>query len=575
MPAYLDAMLAAHASGRAGRSIHLGYWPPGQTCEPDDFAAAQARLDDLIIDAAALGDGLAVLDVACGLGGLLATLDTRFRGMELTGVNHDPRQLDACHRVRPRPDTILRWVEADACRLPFADASFDRVLCVEAMFHFRSRDAFLREAFRVLRPDGRLVVTDILLEPPADDGAARAVHADLLAAYGPWPEPWLSVGHLGGRFAAAGFADVSLADLTAATLPSYRFLLPDGGDPAAGSRGLPSDDPLGRSLAALHRLHAGGNPAAGGNLLSGGSLIYGCASGRRPGAETAAERLVRAAAGLGTPLFRERSLRIAPSGVGGERFLLSLAKPAIPGDAAARLAATWRDLGMPAECLAAALEHLPAAQHVHFGYEGGPGPARYKVYLEFAPHVAAGPGLLHVAFKWDPAGVAPPAVTRYLLHPTADRAGILGLLARLHDGGAAHPGFSLLTTVIDRALGRCAAADIQVLEVVEDGGRRSYDVNVSDAHVKVGDVRQELVALGSAVGADAAAVAAAIAARAGDRLGHVAGGVHRDGLGFVTIYHGAAPWPPEGDTSPRPAPGVKEGPCVRGAGIGGFTGLPE
>ena len=568
-------MIAAHASGRAGRSIHLGYWPPGQTCEPDDFAAAQARLDDLIIDAAALGDGLAVLDVACGLGGLLATLDTRFRGMELTGVNHDPRQLDACHRVRPRPDTILRWVEADACRLPFADASFDRVLCVEAMFHFRSRDAFLREAFRVLRPDGRLVVTDILLEPPADDGAARAVHADLLAAYGPWPEPWLSVGHLGGRFAAAGFADVSLADLTAATLPSYRFLLPDGGDPAAGSRGLRSDDPLGRSLTALHRLHTGGNPASGGNLLSGGSLIYGCASGRRPGAETAAERLVRAAAGLGTPLFRERSLRIAPSGVGGERFLLSLAKPAIPGDAAARLAATWRDLGMPAECLAAALEHLPAAQHVHFGYEGGPGPARYKVYLEFAPHVAAGPGLLHVAFKWDPAGVAPPAVTRYLLHPTADRAGILGLLARLHDGGAAHPGFSLLTTVIDRALGRCAAADIQVLEVVEDGGRRSYDVNVSDAHVKVGDVRQELVALGSAVGADAAAVAAAIAARAGDRLGHVAGGVHRDGLGFVTIYHGAAPWPPEGDTSPRPAPGVKEGPCVRGAGIGGFTGLPE
>lgn len=534
VPAYLDAMLAAHASGRAGRSIHLGYWPPGQTCEPDNFASAQARLDDVVIEAAALTDGLAVLDVACGLGGLLAALDARFRGLELTGVNHDPRQLDACHRVRPRPDTILRWVEADACRLPFADGSFDRVFCVEAMFHFRSREAFLREAFRVLRPDGRLVVTDILLTPPADAAAARAVHVDLLAAYGPWPEPWSSPGLLGGQFAAAGFADIALADLTAATLPSYRFLLPGGGDCSApaGAETHNPHDPLGRSLATLHRLHVSG------------VLIYGCGSGRRPAAETAAERLVRTAAALGAPMLHERSLRIAAAGVGGERFLLSLPKPAIPDNAADRLAAAWRDLGMPAECLAAALESLPAARHVHFGHEAGPGPARHKTYLEFVPDVAAGTGLLHLAFKWDPAGAAPPAVTRYLLHAPAERAGILALLASLHEGGTTHPGYAPLVDLIDRALTRMPADAVQVLEVVEEGARRSYDVNVSDAHLTVGDVRHELEALGGAVGAAAAAVTAALAARSSERLGHVAGGVHRDGREFVTIYHGAGPWPP-------------------------------
>jgi len=552
-------MLAAHAAGRAGRSIHLGVWPPGERddradghapARAADFAAAQARLDDLVIESARLADGLAVLDVACGLGGLVVALAARYRGLELTGVNLDPRQLDACHRLRPRPDTILRWVEADACRLPFADASFDRVFCIEAMFHFRSRAAFLREAFRVLKPDGRLVVTDILLDLPADPALARAVHADLLAAYGPWPEPWSSPSLLASQFAAAGFAGIAVADLTAATLPSYRFLLPDVGRPA-GAEGPPCD-PLGRSLAALHGLHVGGG------------LYYGCASGRRPAVETAAERLVRTAAALGAPLLHERSLRITAAGIGGDRFLVSLPLAAIPGDAAARVAAAWRDLGMPAECLAAALETLPAARHLHFGSEGGPGPARFKAYLEFAPQVSpdVAPGtptgtlwLLHLAFKWDPSGVAPPAVTRYLLHPAADRAGILALLAGFSDGGdgngrgPGHPAFAPLAALVDRALARMPAADVQVLEVVEEEGRRSYDVNVSDALLTVGDVRHHIEALGRAVGADGAAVAAALAARADDRLGHVAGGVHRDGRSFVTIYHGAGPWPP-------PPPGV-------------------
>lgn len=541
VPLYLDAMLAALASGRVGRSIHLGVWTPGGADDhADDFAAAQARLDDVVIETALLTDGLAVLDVACGLGGLLATIDARHRRMDLTGVNHDPRQLDACHRIRPRSDTILRWVEADACRLPFPDASFDRVFCVEAMFHFRSRGAFLSEAFRLLRPDGRIVVSDILLAPPADEVAARVVHTDLLAAYGPWPQPWSSPSLLGSQFAAAGFDDIAITDLTAATLPSYRFLLPDGdARPQGHDEALPRG-PLGRSLTALHRLHCGGN------------LSYVCVSARRPATETVAERLVRTAAALGAPLLHERSLRITATGIGGERFLLSLPKQAIAGDAAARVAAAWRQLGMPAECLAAALETLPVARHLHFGYEGGPGPARFKVYLELAPPDIPGdraraPGLLHVAFKWDPSDVAPPAVTRYFLHPQSDRAGILALLAGFHDGGdgsPAHPAIRAIEGLIDRVLARMPAADVQILEVVEEGGRRSYDLNVSDARLTVGDVRNELEALGRAAGAGASEVADAIAARSAERLGHVAGGVHRDGAAFVTIYHGAGPWPP-------------------------------
>jgi MPBQ/MSBQ methyltransferase len=233
LPAYLDGLIAAYRAGQTGRSLHLGYWdrPPdlAKPCMPGEFAAAQARLTERVIELVALRPGRRVLDVGCGFGGTLAEIGRRSTPVALIGLNIDRRQLELCRSITPRAGSTLALVEADACALPFAPATFDYLFCVEALFHFQSRQLFLAEAARLLHPGGTLLVSDILLRDP---GTAAPWHSGTMTTairgdYGPWPELWVEASRLQRWAAAEGFDLTSSQDWTAETLPSHRTTAPD------------------------------------------------------------------------------------------------------------------------------------------------------------------------------------------------------------------------------------------------------------------------------------------------------------------------------------------------------------
>jgi MPBQ/MSBQ methyltransferase len=200
---------------------NVGDWSRGARSLPEACAHLVERHLDLLADP----PPERLLDIGCGLGAGTVLAARRFPGSRVLGVNLSAAQLARARRRRPGP----RYLAMDAARLAVASGSVDRVMAVEAAFHFHPRTAFLAEAHRVLAPGGAVVLSDILFTggPWVGAWSVPAVNfvADL-AAY--------------GRICrAAGLTVEILEDLTAVTWEGFRQHLGQ-----AGLTGLAED--LGR-----------------------------------------------------------------------------------------------------------------------------------------------------------------------------------------------------------------------------------------------------------------------------------------------------------------------------------------
>jgi tryptophan halogenase len=336
-----------------------------------------------------------------------------------------------------------------------------------------------------------------------------------------------------GRAVAEGGAAVQLSEriaLAPDTAKRLVFALDDALARAASARAAPGAPASAAQAAQLQRL---------------GELPLN-ATPDAAGARSAL--LLELVGSLGARFQYERSFRISRAGLQANRFLLTLAKADVAGDPRARVFDICRRMDMPANLLDAAAAQFDAAGSLHFGFEGDVDSIVCKLYLEqvIGPAqaraaMARSEALLqHVAFKWDLAtGVG--LVTRYMWYPLLAAHGIAERLAQVYRDAGDPVSMQIARSVLDLALERVPAQRLQYLEVSEDGNaRRSFDLNLYDAGLLVKDLRPALSAMRERYELRPGRFQALYDQVKGRALGHVAGGMHRNGQDFFNIYHAAA-----------------------------------
>jgi SAM-dependent methyltransferase len=117
------------------------------------WSSSTRQFIEPLLDAANVSAKMSILDVGCGPGYVSGAVAER--GATPIGLDFSKEMIAIAKRMFPRID----FREGDAQNLPFADASFDRVVANFSLLHLTEPERAMAEAARVLKPGGRFAFT--------------------------------------------------------------------------------------------------------------------------------------------------------------------------------------------------------------------------------------------------------------------------------------------------------------------------------------------------------------------------------------------------------------------------------
>lgn len=198
--------------------MHYGYW---EDDVPHHRAAVQ-RMNKEVAKAAGLHSGMHVLDAGCGVGG--PSIYIAGQGCTVEAITLSDKQVETGRRNAARLGLgdRIHFSKQNYLSTSFPDATFDVVWAIESVCYAWDKADFTREAYRVLKPGGTLVVADFY-SAPLEEGSAD----DILMKK--WTDSWAiqsyaTVSEFHSALSDAGFRHIEDRNITQQVTPSIRRL---------------------------------------------------------------------------------------------------------------------------------------------------------------------------------------------------------------------------------------------------------------------------------------------------------------------------------------------------------------
>jgi tocopherol O-methyltransferase len=190
--------------------MHYGYWEE----DTKSLAEAVTRLNAKLAEYGRITAEDHVLDAGCGVGGSAIYL-ARHVGCRVHGITLSERQVETCraNAAGHGVESLAHFDRRNYLATGLPDGSFDVVWAVESVCYAFDKADFLREAYRLLRPGGRLVLADFFSVPM--DGRSRRDQRLMEKWTRSWAIREYAVSEEFERqMVEAGFGDVEVRDVT-------------------------------------------------------------------------------------------------------------------------------------------------------------------------------------------------------------------------------------------------------------------------------------------------------------------------------------------------------------------------